>query len=213
MRYDVIKRSVHHHYLKPKDSKVLFRCDGCNQYGIGSCYRCDTCNFDLHYHCAKKSMTISPPFYHDCSFKFMNVKTEPPEWRPPCKACGKNVKGFFYCCKAKGVNLHPCCAKLPEKLEDRKKKLSLSKEKTNSCLKCKKERSCWSYKSSHGGYTLHVPCAREMLVESWRNGEGKGRLQAPHKRTMLLLALRFMISALVGDPSTVIAAIFHSLMS
>ncbi|XP_039166845.1 uncharacterized protein LOC120292633 [Eucalyptus grandis] len=235
MRYEEIKLSIHRHYLKPEDSKVLFRCDGCKQDGIGLSYRCDKCNFDLHFHCAKTPNTISHPSYGKRSFKFMS---EPPKGRPPCcDACGNDVTGFFYCCEAKGVkvNLHPCCAKLPKELDHGKMKFSLWLQVTTSCHKCEKERKSWVYRSEcDKKYTLHVACAREMLMEWWRNGDGgtstglptgvpclKDRLQVPHKMSkskkkwwkMLLLALRFMISAWAGDPTTLIAGVLSSIMS
>ncbi|KAL3722699.1 hypothetical protein ACJRO7_034988 [Eucalyptus globulus] len=268
MRYDEITHPSHRHNLKPEDNKILFKCDGCKEDGIGLCYRCDKCKFDLHFHCAITSERISlleksfqkilkltkhfyqssldiiglksqdfhyqsHPCYPNCSFQF---KSKPPEGRlHQCNACGKDVNGFFYRCQdKKGVNLHPCCANLPEDLDDGKVKIILYMNVRTSCLKCNKERRSWVYRTEDKRYTLHVACAREMLVERWWNGDGgtrrglltedpcsKDKLQAPHKMSeskkkwwkMLRLALQFLMSAVVGDPTSLVVGVFGSLMS
>ncbi|XP_039156540.1 uncharacterized protein LOC120287616 [Eucalyptus grandis] len=237
MRYtDEIDHRSHPHNLKPEDSKVLFRCNGCKEDGIGLCYRCDQCKFDLHFHCAITSERMSHPCYPNCSFQF---KSKPPKGKlRQCNACGKDVNGFFYRCQEKkGVYLHPCCAKLPKHLDGGEVKLSLWMAVSTPCHKCEKKRNSWIYRSSCKGYTLHVACWREMLVESWWKGRGgttsgvptgvpclKDRPQTPHKMSkskskkkkwceMLRLALQFLISAVLGDPTTFIAGVFVSLMS
>lgn len=117
MKYTEISHFSHPgHRLRLGHTEFPFECDGCKEAGIGSRYRCTTCDFDLHVHCAIPTPTIAHPFYTKCSFQFLS--------RPPgdvpryCNACEKDVSGFVYHCRACGFDLHPCCAKLPMVLDD-----------------------------------------------------------------------------------------------
>ncbi|KZV52652.1 hypothetical protein F511_07045 [Dorcoceras hygrometricum] len=250
MRYNEISHFSHpQHNLKFEHSEAPFKCDGCNEAGIGSRYKCAaSCNFDLHTHCAIPSPSISHPFYTKCSFQFLA--------RPPgpvaryCNACEKDVSGFVYHCKSCGFDLHPCCAKLPMALHDGDIKLYLYRKVSSSCHRCGRKGRSWSYRSSCKKYNLHVACVKEMLVDSWqeiytgacRRGEwgdkysGGGRkietripslkdtLETHNHRKkkrgkvekcceVAALALQFVISAVLGDPTTLIAGVVGSLMS
>ncbi|XP_022860976.1 uncharacterized protein LOC111381428 [Olea europaea var. sylvestris] len=238
MKYDAISHFSHpYHTLESEYTKVPFKCDGCKEAGIGSCYKCNDCNYDLHMHCAISSSSISHPFYTKCSFEFLE--------RPPgnvaryCNACEKDITGFVYHCKKCGFDLHPCCAKLPMVLDDGEVKLYLYKKVSAPCHRCGRKGRSWSYRSSCKKYNLHVACVREMLVESWHeiylgNGGGNSRsletripslngtLQTHHKKSkgkvqkcceVAGFALQFVISAVLGDPTTLIAGAVGSMMS
>lgn len=110
-----------------------------------------------------------------------------------------------------------------------------------TCHRCgrKGRKRSWSYRSTCNKYNLHVACVKEMLVDSWHEiyfGHGdnnyrkldnripslRGTLQTHHKKSkgkaqkcceMAGLALQFIISAVLGDPTTLIAGVVASLMS
>ncbi|GKV23199.1 hypothetical protein SLEP1_g32957 [Rubroshorea leprosula] len=196
------------HKLKFEYSEFPLKCDGCKEVGIGSSYRCAAfCDFDLHMHCAIPSPSICHAFYSKCSFKFLPLP--PGDMARYCNACEKDVTGFVYHCEGCGFDLHPCCAKLPMVLDD-----------------------------GEGG--AGVACVREMLVENWHElyferGNGSSRkletripslkntLQTPHQMgkgkkvkkfcKMVRLALQFVISVVLGDPTVFIAGVIGSLMS
>ncbi|GAA0141205.1 hypothetical protein Leryth_004340 [Lithospermum erythrorhizon] len=244
MRYNEITHFSHpQHRLKFNHTEVPFKCDGCNEIGIGSSYRCNICDYDLHLHCAIPSQNISHPFYPKCNFQFLP--------RPPgkieryCNACEKEVTGFIYHCKTCGFDLHPCCAKLPMMLDDGETKLFLYRKVTTECHRCGRRGRSWTYRSTCKKYNLHVACVKEMLVDSWKElylGKGKlmskdleminrvptlkGVLQSHHAYhskskkgkvqkccEMAGLALQFIVSAVLGDPTTLIAGVVGSLMS
>ncbi|XP_075518352.1 protein VACUOLELESS GAMETOPHYTES-like [Primulina tabacum] len=251
MRYNEISHFSHpQHNLKFEYSESPFKCDGCNEVGIGSRYKCAAaaCNFDLHTHCAIFSPSISHPFYTKCSFQFLS--------RPPgtvaryCNACEKDLSGFVYHCKSCGFDLHPCCAKLPMVLDDGEIKLYLYRKVSSPCHRCGRKGRSWSYRSSCKKYNLHVACVKEMLVDSWHEiytgacrggawgtkysgGCGKLETRIPSLKDTLethnhrkksrgkaekccevaALALQFVISAVLGDPTTLIAGVVASLMS
>ncbi|XP_075474488.1 uncharacterized protein LOC142505398 [Primulina tabacum] len=223
------------HPLRFDHTESPFKCDGCKEVGIGSRYRCAACDYDLHTHCAVSSTVISHPFYTKCSFQFLS--------RPPgpvaryCNACEKGVAGFLYHCKSCDFDLHPCCAKLPMVLDDGELKLYLYRKVSSPCNRCGRKGRSWSYRSSCKKYNLHVACVKEMLVDSWHEiyaggaGEGsntgnkipslKATLQPQNQKPgkvsksceMAALALQFVISAVLGDPTTLIAGLVASFMS
>lgn len=123
-------------------------------------------------------------------------------------------------------------------LDDGEVKLFLYRKVSSSCHKCGRKGRSWSYRSSCKKYNLHVACVREMLVESWYElyfGFGKSRkletrvpslkntLQTHHRKSrsnkvmkcceLAGLAVQFIISAVLGDPTALIAGVVGSLMS
>ncbi|KAL5987150.1 hypothetical protein ACLOJK_041146 [Asimina triloba] len=238
MKYNEITHFSHpQHKLRFEYTEVPFRCDGCKEAGIGSRYKCDICDFDLHRHCALPlpSSSLLHPFYAKCSFQFM---ARPPGDIPRyCNACGKDVGGFVYHCNSCGFDLHPCCANLPRLLDDGDVKLYLYKKVCASCHKCGRKGRSWSYRSTCKKYNLHVSCVKEMLVESWQEylyfGKGnrrkletripslKGTLVNHHRSKgkvrkcceMAGMAVQFIISAVLGDPTAIIAGVIGSFIS
>ncbi|KAK7264339.1 hypothetical protein RJT34_31946 [Clitoria ternatea] len=238
MRYNEISHFSHkQHKLRFEYSEFPFKCDGCKEIGIGSRYKCSTCDFDLHMHCGMvTSQTLFHPFYTKCTFQFMAM---PPGDIPRyCNACEKDVSGFVYHCKSCGFDLHPCCAKLPMVLDDGQVKLYLYRKVSSGCRRCGRKGRSWSYRSKCKSYNLHVACVREMVAENWQEGQCRGRrvesvipglkstLYTPHnngtKRSkgkakkgceIAGLALQFVISALLGDPTALIAGIVGSFLS
>lgn len=236
MKYTEISHFSHpQHKLKFEFSEVPFKCDGCKEVGIGSRYKCIFCDFDLHMHCAIPSTTINHPFYTKCSFQFLS---KPPGDIPRfCNACEKGISGFLYHCRLCGFDLHPCCAKLPMVLDDGDVKLHLYRKVSSPCHRCGRKGRSWSYRSNCKKYNLHVACVREMLVENWHElyfGMGKnkkletkipslkGTLQTHHHKSkgkvqkcceIAGMAVQFIISAVLGDPTTLIAGIIGQMMS
>lgn len=249
MKYNEISHFSHpQHKLRIEFTEVPYKCDGCKEIGIGSCYKCNLCDYDLHMHCAIPTPVIYHPFYPKCSFVFMS--------RPPgnvpryCNACERGISGFVYHCKSCGFDLHPCCAKLPTTLEDGEIKLYLYRKVTATCQRCGRKGRSWSYRSSDKKYNLHVACVKDMLIESWQDlyyGRGLSRTttrggttipDVPGLKTVLLqthshrytntknrgskvqkccemagMTLQFVISAVLGDPTSLIAGVIGSLMS
>ncbi|XP_021731658.1 uncharacterized protein LOC110698522 [Chenopodium quinoa] len=250
MKYNEISHFSHpQHKLKLEYIEIPFKCDGCKEIGIGSCYKCNICEYDLHMHCAIPTPVIYHPFYPKCSFIFMS--------RPPgnvpryCNACERGISGFLYHCKSCGFDLHPCCAKLPTAIDDGEIKLYLYRKVSASCQRCGKKGRSWSYRSSDKKYNLHVACVKDMLIESWQDlynglglgstivrGGGTGIPDVPGLKRALLqthshrytntkskgskvqkccemagMTLQFVISAVLGDPTSLIAGVIGSMMS
>ncbi|KAL7082692.1 hypothetical protein ACP275_14G117100 [Erythranthe tilingii] len=243
MKYSEISHFSHpHHTLKPQRTEAPFKCDGCKEVGIGSSYKCGgaACDFDLHTHCAIPSPTVVHPFYTMCSFQFLS---RPPGTEARyCNACEKRVTGFVYHCKTCGFDLHPCCAKLPMVLADGDTKLHLYSKVNAPCHRCGRKGRSWSYRSTCHKYNFHVACVKEMLVDSWHGlydgcsytGSRKSDTRIPSLKATLEthsnhtkgksgkaqkccevagLALQFVVSAVLGDPTSLIAGVVGTLMS
>ncbi|RDX94127.1 hypothetical protein CR513_23517, partial [Mucuna pruriens] len=238
MKYSEISHFSHpEHKVRFEYSEFPFKCDGCKEVGIGSRYKCSTCDFDLHMHCAViTSPTLFHPFYAKCTFQFMAAP--PGDTARYCNACEKDVSGFVYHCKACGFDLHPCCAKLPTVLDDGEVKLYLYRKVSSACHRCGRKGRSWSYRSKCKSYNLHVACVRDMLVENWHHVYAKGNtsngnvpslrntLYGPHNNNnrrskgkvkkcceIAAFALQVVISAVLGDPTALIAGIVGSFMS
>ncbi|XAR72849.1 hypothetical protein NMG60_11019627 [Bertholletia excelsa] len=217
MKYNEISHFSHpQHKLKFDYSELPFKCDGCREIGIGSRYRCSACDYDLHTHCALPSPSFSHPFYTKCSFQ--------------------DVCGFLYHCRPCGFDLHPCCAKLPAVLDDGEIKLYLHRRPPAACGRCGRKGRGWSYRSACKKYCLHVGCVKEILAENWQeiyvNGGGggkavetrmpsfgaaiprrKGKGKAKKCCEVAGMAVQFVVSAVLGDPTTLIAGVVGSMIS
>lgn len=120
-------------------------------------------------------------------------------------------------------------------LDDGEIKLYLYRKVSASCQKCGRKGRSWSYRSSCQKYNLHVACVKDMLVENWQGylGEKSARkfdTRLPSLKNTLLthnkskskskkgwemagLALQFAISAVLGDPTALIAGVIGSMIS
>ncbi|XP_042495672.1 uncharacterized protein LOC122074774 [Macadamia integrifolia] len=236
---EIFHSSHPQHKLKLQYTEVPFNCDGCKEAGIGLKYKCEQCEFDLHKACAvAPPISTTHPFYKKCEFRFYE--------RPPgnvmriCDACRNDVLGFVYHCNKCGFDLHPCCANLPQVLDDGKHNLYLCLKLSSSCHCCGGKGPGWSYRSECKNYNLHVSCVKELLMESWqamylnvdknkvrelqtRIPSLKGTLQSHHHRgkggkvkkccQIAAGAVRVIISAILGDPTVIIGAVVGALIS
>lgn len=126
-------------------------------------------------------------------------------------------------------------------LDDGEIKLYLHRKVNEPCHRCGKKGRSWSYRSTGKEYyNLHVACVREMIVDNWyemyssekgkdhRGNMGnrvpiiKNSLQTHHQKgkgkvrkccEVAGLAMQFVVSAVLGDPTTLIAGVVGSLIS
>ncbi|KAK8963863.1 hypothetical protein KSP40_PGU021839 [Platanthera guangdongensis] len=116
-------------------------------------------------------------------------------------------------------------------------RLYLRRRASSPCHRCGRKGRSWSYRSGCGKYELHVACVTEMLVDSWqelyggggkkaapwngniprirgaaashhRIGSGKGKVRRCCE--VAAMAVQFVISAVLGDPTAMIAGIVGS---
>ncbi|GAB4838695.1 hypothetical protein Ancab_028238 [Ancistrocladus abbreviatus] len=225
------------HKLKLQYTEIPFNCAGCKEAGIGLKYECQDCDFDLHKICALAPSSISHPFYKKCHFQFYH---EPPgSVSRVCDACNNDVQGFVYHCRRCGFDLHPCCANLPQALNDGEVNLYLCIKLSGPCHYCGGKGPGWGYRSRCKTYNLHVSCVKKLLVESWeamylnvdKNKVREMQTRIPSLRGMLSnrhgervgklrkccriagTAVSIIVSAILGDPTALIASVIGGLLS
>ncbi|PWZ34645.1 hypothetical protein Zm00014a_006886 [Zea mays] len=181
MRYGELAHLSHpQHRLRLEHAETPFRCDGCGEVGIGARFRCPHpgCDHDLHRQCALPAPApLRHPFYPRCAFVFL-ARAPGGAGARYCNACGRDVAGYVYHCRACGFDLHPCCAALPHALDaGAGVRLHLHPDTGSgaACHRCGHRGRGWSYRSQCRCYSLHVACVMDMLVESWHAvGRHKG---------------------------------------
>ncbi|OWM80524.1 uncharacterized protein LOC116195598 [Punica granatum] len=225
------------HKLKLEYTETPFNCDGCKEAGIGLKYKCCQCEFDLHKACALATSTATHPFYKKCEFQLHH---RPPGLKARvCDACRDEVSGLEYHCDRCGFDLHPCCASLPRVLDDGERNLILCARLSGPCHWCGGKGLGWAYRSSCKTYSLHVSCVKQLLVESWEAvylNVDKDRVREMHTRIPSLGntlrahhverggkmgkccelakgAVRLIVSAILGDPTAIIAGVIQSFIS
>lgn len=225
-----ISHSAHpeHELKRVTSGGAPFRCDGCMQPGDGPGYRCDLCHFDLHTCCALPSATLEHPLFGGCTFAFLH---EPPASAGGrvCDACGDDVHGFVYHCSGRGLDLHPCCAFLPERIVQDGRAFELRKGASRRCGMCGengRRRWYWAYRSNYDdgeAVYLHVACLKEgyrggaqIVQASAPNMEGV--LQSLPRRTrrsggferfrkIVSVVVGVIIAVIFGNPMAMIAAV------
>lgn len=236
-----IDHSSHPHRLVLKLAQGPYACYGCKEPGLGTCYQCkyENCNFYIHEECAFPSPSAFHRLFKKCDLKFYEKAPTNYGRVRYCDACGKNVLGFSYQCTHKNAHdLHPCCLKLKHLIEgDEGVRLSLSDEVNSRCLYCNSKEIArgvkgWSYVSSCGNYCYHVACVKEIAYENWKKGKFSGisgemnSLWLPNQGMvprrngswsgiaywkMAKTILKLIISAIFGDPLSLIAVVVEGL--
>ncbi|KAK4835762.1 hypothetical protein QYF36_014207 [Acer negundo] len=164
------------HKLKLGSSNRLYRCEGCQEIGVGAHYVCDKCNFVLHRDCMFNKPITHHHFYKNCTFELFDKPFRRKWWgiERYCYGGGKPVKGFVYHCKDRDKDLHPCCLNLASKSEVLNVfELCSDGLLKKECLWCKErtlERTFseireWSYVLRCDEYHLRVYCATQMILE------------------------------------------------
>ncbi|KAH0466616.1 hypothetical protein IEQ34_003854 [Dendrobium chrysotoxum] len=175
------------------------------------------------------------PFYPKCCFEFLpSAPDDSTRYCNACGQVVNGY--FYHCRKCGFVDLHPCCAALPLVLDaDDGLRLHLHHKASNPCHKCGLKEKSWCYRSNCKKYNLHVACATKMWLENWhRNNYGEGSSSSGTTMTfgkampiikaegnslhrswlgnvkkcckLAALAVQFIIAAVLGDPTTLIAA-------
>ncbi|KAK7339721.1 hypothetical protein VNO77_20402 [Canavalia gladiata] len=148
-------------------TNTQFLCDGCKKLGNGNRYRCSTCDFDLHEHCATCPTTLAS-FMHPMH-QLTLVLRKPQGARHHervCNVCGTFVNGLFYRCKVCDFDVHPLCIQLPQHTRHplhphhvlRLQPLP-GPSSSGWCMVCK-TTSCnsWSYRCEICNVEIHLKC-------------------------------------------------------
>ncbi|XP_030462266.1 uncharacterized protein LOC115682244 [Syzygium oleosum] len=209
--------------MEPRDP---FYCTACKETGFSTGYGCSKCVVRVHQECKSpspesslrlKRKKHSLKFYPD-----MNAENGKPRF---CAVCSQPVRGCGYR-SSSGKNCHPSCLTLPKSIMVNSAELRLANKMMLDCKWCgvmkryigKVKIRSWSYARENCEY--HVGCVKDMVIESWRNGEfvpakeGDGAGQMHIKvdlssrgisgnlgSKLLELARKGTMAAMTGDPT------------
>ncbi|XP_021297008.1 uncharacterized protein LOC110426178 [Herrania umbratica] len=126
---DKIPRTLYHPFHPSHPLHLLYKetnddCNACGDQIIETAthhwyrnYFCLTCNFCLHFRCAK----LLPTLKHECHDHLLTYfkKSEPSQNAKPCSSCGTPCGYDFYRCVECNFNVHPICVPIPSSAEHR----------------------------------------------------------------------------------------------
>ncbi|KDP46202.1 hypothetical protein JCGZ_10042 [Jatropha curcas] len=231
------------HTLRFEYSEFPFKCDGCKEVGIGSRYKCSKCDFDLHMHCAIPSPSIFHPFYTKCSFQFLSrppgdkprycnaCERDISGFLYHCKDCGFDLhpccaklptvlddgETKLYLYRKVSATCHKCGRK------GRSWSYRSSCKKYNLHVACVKDMLVENWAGLYyGNSSVPNGYGGSKKVEINRLPSLKNVLQTPHRKKkgkvqkcceMAGLAVQFVISAVLGDPTAIIAGVIGTFIS
>ncbi|KAK9740258.1 hypothetical protein RND81_03G023000 [Saponaria officinalis] len=183
-----------------------FTCMGCKEYGAGTRFTCQQCNFELHDFCALAPPVLKAHPLHSQHQLLFNPKPgKGGILRSKCDVCGKPTKGYLFHCSACSYQLHPCCAMLSAKMKfpTHTHPLVILPASANSllggdpgelpCAECKRKRSGQVYRCTVCDYYLHAVCAKNMV-----NGLHENGIRGLDKPSVLGVAAKIASHVVVG---------------
>ncbi|KAL2895122.1 Diacylglycerol kinase theta [Bienertia sinuspersici] len=195
-----------------------FICMGCKEYGAGSRFTCQQCNFELHDFCALAPPVLKAHPLHSQHQLVFNPKPGKGGFlRSKCDLCGKSTKGYIFNCSACNFQLHPCCAMLSGKMNFpiHPHSLVILPTTANSggagdmlCSECERRRSGRVYQCTVCNYYLHAVCAKRMVNGLHANGI-KGLENA--KPSMFGVAAKIASHVVVGFMGGIVEGIGEGL--
>ncbi|KAK6916523.1 DC1 [Dillenia turbinata] len=163
-------------------------CNACEKDVSGFVYHCKSCGFDLHPCCAKLPMVLD-----DGEVKLYLYK----KVSSSCHKCGRKGRSWSYRSACKKYNLHVACVK--EMLVESWHEIYLGR--SNNSTK--------NYYNGSRKLETRIPSLKGTLQTHHNRGKGKVKKCCE----MAGLAVQFVISAVLGDPTSLIAGVIGSLMS
>ncbi|KAL5740533.1 hypothetical protein ACOSQ2_029713 [Xanthoceras sorbifolium] len=162
------KKTIEHfthpgHQLIEVFDNEEYLCDGCKTLGVGTRYRCNACDFDLHEHCGKCPMTFTS-FMHPQHQLNLVVRKPQAERQIEriCDFCGDHVEGLFYRCKLCEFDVHPQCTQLPQDVRHvlhPHHPLRLQPASSSWCMVCQSECTGWRYRCAICNcFDIHLGC-------------------------------------------------------
>ncbi|WOL13947.1 hypothetical protein Cni_G22727 [Canna indica] len=170
-------------------------CDACRKEVLGLVYHCSRCGFDLHPCCANLPRRLDDGDGHR-----FELCTKLPGGAA-CHRCGAKGRGWCYRSECKNYNLHVSCVK--EMLVESWEAIYLGQGRRKS--------------KGMGQTAATVPSLRGTTVpslrgttQSYHRGKAVGKVRRCCE--IAVTGLRIIISAILGDPTAIIAAVVGTLI-
>ncbi|XP_021680761.2 uncharacterized protein LOC110665079 [Hevea brasiliensis] len=178
---------------RPPGDKPRY-CNACERDVNGFLYHCNDCGFDLHPCCAKLPMVLD-----DGEVKLYLYR----KVSETCHKCGRKGRSWSYRSSCKKYNLHVACVK--DMLVENWAGLYLERSDHH------RGNTSSSYANGNGSRKLEnrIPSLKNALQTHHRKSKGKVQKCCE----MAGLAVQFVISAVLGDPTTIIAGVIGNLIA
>ncbi|KAK6244947.1 hypothetical protein QUC31_011356 [Theobroma cacao] len=178
-----VQHFTHDHPLTEVDARTEFVCDGFRTLGVGTRYGCESCDFDLHDHCATCPLELSS-FMHEHDLKLVVSKPQATSLQNErfCDLCGDPVQGIFYQCRLCEFDVHPLCTKLPEYVRHvmhKEHPLRLQGSVPGRCMVCKDTCTSWHYRCGICCFDLHLECVLAPCEEEATSTSTSRSLKSP----------------------------------
>ncbi|PON76914.1 C1-like DC1 containing protein [Parasponia andersonii] len=184
--------------LRPPGNSPRY-CNACEKDVTGFVYHCHLCGFDLHPCCAKLPMVLD-----DGETKlnlYQKVSSS-------CHRCGRKGRSWSYRSTCKKYNLHVACVRemLMESWWDIYAGRGKGKGMSSSTSMSNGNSNNYNYKQLE----TRIPSLKNTLQTHHRRS-GKGKVKKCCE--IAGLAVQFVISAVLGDPTALIAGFIGILIS
>nr|GEU55964.1 C1-like protein [Tanacetum cinerariifolium] len=161
-------------------------CNACEKAVSGFVYHCKLCGFDLHPCCAKL-----PTMLDDGEVELYLYR----KVGSSCHRCGRKGRSWSYRSTCKKYNLHVACVK--EMLVESWHDIYFG-------------NSSGDFYGQNRKIETRIPSLRGTLESYHHNHQSKGKVKKCCE--MAGLAMQFVISAVLGDPTTLIAGVVGTLI-
>ncbi|EEF43323.1 protein binding protein, putative [Ricinus communis] len=187
---------------RPPGDKPRY-CNACERDVSGFVYHCKDCGFDLHPCCAKLPMVLD-----DGEVKLYLYR----KVSATCHKCGRKGRSWSYRSSCKKYNLHVACVK--DMLVENWSELYLGRNHSYDNHYYGKGSYYNGNNTSYGSRKaeMHrIPSLKNVLQSHHHNKSKSSKVQKCCE--MAGLAVQFVVSAVLGDPTTLIAGVIGSLIS
>ncbi|KAG5526559.1 hypothetical protein RHGRI_032740 [Rhododendron griersonianum] len=187
--------------LKPPGNVPRY-CNACEKDVTGFVYHCSACGFDLHPCCAKLPMVLD-----DGEVKLYLYR----KVSAACHRCGRKGRSWSYRSTCKKYNLHVACVK--EMLVDNWHEIYFGNKTDHQGNNMYYYNSSTSSSTGTRKLETSIPSLKNTLqaYHHQKGSSSKGKVQKCCE--LAGLAVQFVISAVLGDPTTLIAGVIGTLMS
>lgn len=177
-------------FLSKPPGDIPRYCNACEKSVTGFVYHCFSCGFDLHPCCAKLPMILDD---HGEVKLYLYRKVS-----SSCQRCGQKGRSWSYRSSCKKYNLHVACVR--EMIVESWHQMYVGRSNGRTTTMATMVET-------------GVPLSLKNNLHTVHNGGGRSKGKVRKCAEMAGMAVQIVVSAVLGDPTVLIAGIMGSLIS